>query len=321
MKITLLSIIILNYNTRELLERCLNSLHDSLFIIHDLEIIVVDNGSTDGSGEAVREFAEKHSRQFVSGAENFSMEKKVRAPHIRENSHKPAIRLIENRANLGFAKGNNIGIKEAKGEYILLLNSDTVLEKDTLSVMVKFMEKNPTVGVATCRVELSDGTLDPACHRGFPTPWASLTYFLGLEKLFPKSKLFGQYHQTYKDLNEVHEIDSPTGAFYLIRREVIKQVGLLDEDYFMYGEDLDWSYRIKKAGWKIMYVPDVKITHFKKQSGRENINLEERRKATDHFYQTMKLFYQKHYQDKYPFFVNWLMTAGIELRSKLSWMI
>ncbi|MDP3998016.1 MAG: glycosyltransferase family 2 protein [bacterium] len=297
-----LSIIILNYNTRELLSQCLHSIYNSLFTIspkgevrqrrHDSEIIVVDNGSTDGSIEEVK-----------------SLRLKVKGDNLK---------IIVNKENLGFAKGNNIGIKEAKGKYILLLNSDTVVEKETLPVMVKFMEENSRVGVATCRVELSAGRLDPACHRGFPSPWASLTYFSGLEKLFPKSKLFGQYHQTNKDLNTIHEIDSPTGAFYLVRREVVDKVGILDEDFFMYGEDLDWSYRIKKAGWQIMYVPDVKITHFKKQSGRQNISSDERRKATDYFYQTMKLFYQKHYQNKYPFFVNWLMIWGINLKWRLA---
>ena len=282
-----LSVIILNYNTKELLKGCLKSVLDSLFLIQNSEMIVVDNGSSDGSVEMVRD---KFSK----------------------------VKLIVNSKNLGFAKGNNLGMKVAEGNYILLLNSDTMVEKETLPKVVKFMEENPKVGVATCRVELADGELDPACHRGFPTPWASLTYFFGLEKLFPKSKIFGQYHQTYKDLHTTHEIDSPSGSFYLVRRKTIDEVGLLDEDFFMYGEDLDWSFRIKQAGWKIMYVPEVKITHFKKQSGRENVDLEERKRATDHFYQTMKLFYRKHYQDKYPFFVNWIMIWGINLKQQLS---
>lgn len=292
-----LSIIILNYNTRDLLRDCLNSLLDLDLVIpakgevrqrrHNSEVIVVDNGSSDGSVAMVKD-------EF------------------------PSVRLFENHNNFGFAEGNNRGIKEARGDYILLLNSDTIVEKETLPVMVNFMEENPQVGVVTCRVEMADGSLDPACHRGFPTPWASLTYFSGLEKLFPKSKLFAQYHQTFKNLKSIHEIDSPTGAFYLVRRKVVDEVGMLDEDFFMYGEDLDWSYRIKKAGWKIMYVPDVKITHFKKQSGRVNVSLEERKKATDHFYQTMKLFYRKHYQDKHPLFVNWLMIRGINLKWTLS---
>ena len=282
-----ISVIILNYNTKELLKQCLLSLHNSLFLIHNSEVIVVDNGSTDGSGEMV--------------GKEFSKAK-----------------LIANPENYGFARGNNVALKQAQGKYILLLNSDTVVGKNSLPAMVKFMEENLKVGVATCRVELSDGKLDPACHRGFPTPWASLTYFLGLEKLFPKSKLFAQYHQTFKDLNTVHEIGSPTGAFYLVRREAVDRVGMLDEDYFMYGEDLDWSYRIKEAGWKIMYLPTVEIIHLKRQSGRENISEVERRKATDYFYQAMKLFYQKYYQNKYQFFVNWLMILGINLKWRLA---
>lgn len=271
-----ISVIILNYNTQGLLKECLRSLHNS-------EIIVVDNASSDGSVKMVRETF-------------------------------PEVKLIVNPHNYGFAKGNNLGIREAKWKYVLLLNSDTVVEKDTLPVMLKFMEQNPKVGVATCRVELGDGSLDPACHRGFPTPWASLTYFLGLEKIFPKVKLFAQYHQTYKDLRTTHEIDSPTGAFYLVRREVIEEVGMLDENFFFYAEDLDWSYRIKQAGWKIMYVPEVKITHLKRQSGRENVSSAERKKATDYFYSTMKLFYQKHFVKKYPFFVNCLMNWGIDFK-------
>lgn len=281
-----LSIIIVNYNTRNLLRQCLNVLivnYESRIMNNEYEITVVDNGSTDGSPDLAK-------KDF------------------------PDVKLITNLQNLGFAKANNLALREACGEFILLLNSDTVVGKDTLPGMVKFMDKNPKVGVATCRVELPDGKLDLACHRGFPTPWASLTYFLGLEKLFPKSKIFSQYHQTYKDLNEIHEIDSPTGAFYLVRHEAVDQVGMLDEDYFMYGEDLDWSFRIKQAGWEIIYVPGVKITHLKKQSGRENVSVEERKKATDYFYSTMKLFYQKHYAQKYPFFVNWLMMAGINLK-------
>lgn len=285
-----LSIVILNYNTKDLLRDCLESIfknHKPEITRGEYEVIVVDNASNDESPKMVlNEF--------------------------------PKVKLIINPQNLGFAKGNNRGIKETRGKYILLLNSDTLIEKGTLPVMVKYLEDNPEVGVATCRVELAGGSLDPACHRGFPTPWASLTYFLGLERLFPKSKLFAQYHKSYEDLKTPHEIDSPTGAFYLIRRKVVKEIGMLDEDYFMYGEDLDWSYRIKNAGWKIMFVPQVKIVHFKKQSGRANIDIEERKRTTDYFYQTMKLFYQKHYRLKYPFFINWLMLLGINFKQRLA---
>lgn len=301
-----LSIIILNYNTQDLLRQCLTSLienckacFEQVFLRKvkiencEYEVIVVDNASSDGSPEMVK-------KEF------------------------PQAKLIANPENWGFAKGNNVALRQAQGKYILLLNSDTVVEKETLPRMIKFMEENPKVGVATCRVELADGSLDLACHRGFPTPWASLTYFLGLEKLFPKSRIFGRYHLGFLPLDKIHEIDSPVGAFYLLKKEVINQVGLLDEDYFMYGEDLDWSFRIKKAGWKLVYYPHVKIIHLKRKSGLQKEGKiadevrELRRKTMTHFYEAMRLFYQKNYRDKYPFWVGRLVNLGINLKLKLS---
>ena len=177
---------------------------------------------------------------------------------------------IQNGKNLGFAAGNNPGIRRAKGRYILLLNSDTEVDADTFAKMLSYMDKNENVGASTCKVMLPTGDIDPSCHRGFPTPWASITYLLKLEKLFPTSVLFGQYHQGYKGLTTIHEVDCIVGAFFMVRANVIKKVGLLDEDYFMYGEDIDWCYRIKKAGWKIMFSPQTSILHRKKQSGRSN---------------------------------------------------
>lgn len=290
-----LSIIVLNYNTSLLLERCLSSIEKSEKNSFTYETIVVDNASKDGSPEMVK-------KKF------------------------PWVKLIENPGNYGFTKGNNVGLKEAKGRYFLLLNSDTEVLPETFLKMIKFMDENKDVGLSTCRVELADGRLDPACHRGFPTPWASLTYMAGLEKLFPKSKIFGQYHQTFKDLNKPHQIDAPTGAFSLVRREATEQVGHLDESYFMYGEDLDWAYRIKKSGWQIWYYPETKVTHFKKQSGRSKEYMQEekeeikkiRKMTTKHFYDTMKTFYRKHYADKYPWIVNTLVFLGIEVKRKLS---
>ena len=286
---TKLSIIILSYNTRERLKKCLESLRRMKSGEGKVEIIVVDNGSSDGTEE-----------RFWAGKQNLK------------------IKLIKNRENLGFAKGNNIGIKQATGKYILLLNSDTLVNENTISKMLAFMEKNPKAGVATCRVELADGGLDPACHRGFPTPWASLTYFLGLEKLFPKSRIFGRYHLGFLPMDKPHEIDSPSGAFYLSRKEVIDKVGLLDEDYFLYGEDLDWSYRIKQAGFKIIYNPEVKITHFKKQSGRSGEDPKLRKETTGYFYETMKIFYQKHYFDRYPRFITAFVMLAVEIKKQLS---
>jgi GT2 family glycosyltransferase len=290
-----LSVIVLNYNTKELLRNCLESIEKARRNNFLFETIIVDNASIDGSPQMVKE-------QF------------------------PRVKLIKNSENYGFAKGNNVGIRQSCGRYLLLLNSDTEVACETLAAMINFMDKTKEAGLATCRVELTDGDLDPACHRGFPTPWASLTYMLGLERLFPRSRIFAQYHQTFKDLEMPHQIDATTGAFFLLRREILKQVGYLDEDYFMYGEDLDWAYRIKKAGWQVWYNPKVKIIHHKKQSGRaKNLEGEEaervrgiRKKSTNYFYETMKIFYRKHYDKQYPQALTALVMFGIEIKRRLT---
>ncbi|MEK7587794.1 MAG: glycosyltransferase family 2 protein [Patescibacteria group bacterium] len=277
-----LSIIILSYNTASLLKGCLASVF-SFQTPHDTwEIIVVDNASTDGSADMVK-------NEF------------------------PSVRVIRNKQNIGFSAGNNVGIRKASGDYVLLLNSDTEVGPGTMQAMLLFMQSRPDAGAATCRLGLPDGSLDLACHRGFPTPWAALTYFFGLEKMFPRVPLFAQYHQWYKDLSTVHEIDSPSGAFFILPRLVIDQIGLLDEHFFMYGEDLDWAYRIKQAGWKIFYNPIVSALHRKKQSGRAHADPAMRKKTEGYFYDTMRLFYQKHYARRY----NWLATQAIVLGIKI----
>ena len=164
---------------------------------------------------------------------------------------------------MGFAAGNNVGIKKAKGRYLLFLNPDTIVMSNTFREMIRFMDDNPQAGAATCRVELPSGKLDEACHRGFPTPWNAFCHFSGLEKLFPKSKIFSGYTLGWKPLDKIHEIDSGVGAFLMVRKEVGDNLNWWDEDYFWYGEDLDFCYRIKEAGWKIYYVPKVKIIHYK----------------------------------------------------------
>lgn len=281
-----ISIIIVNFNTGQYLKRCLVSLSKTTADLLG-EVIVVDNASSDGSEKTATEF-------------NFA-------------------KLIKNKKNLGFAAGCNIGIKNSHGRYILLLNPDTEVEKDTLKVMMDFMDKNPKIGASTCKVILANGQIDWASHRGFPTPLASFSYFSRLSKFFPKSKLLSQYHLTYKDLNKLHDIDSPSGAFYLVRRQVLEKVGYLDEDYFMYGEDIDLSYRIKKAGYKIVYNPSAKIIHYKgiasgiKEHSKElsGAKLSSKIKAANSFYDTMWIFYIKHYRGKYPKPVNFLVKLGI----------
>lgn len=282
-KLVDLTIVIVSYNTRDLLHTCLTSVTRAM-AKNAWEIIVVDNASTDGSVQMVK-------RDF------------------------PDVRVLDNSQNEGFARANNMGLRKGLGKYLLLLNSDTEIPKGTIEAVQVFLDQHPDGGVCTCKVLLPDGSIDPACHRGFPTPWASLTYFTGLERLFPHSKLFARYHQWYKGIDSVHEIDSPMGAFYMIRRDVIDSVGYLDEDYFMYGEDLDWSYRIKQAGWKIYYYPLVTVLHKKKQSGRESGDPALRQKTQRYFYETMKLFYKKHYSHRYSPLITSLVQFGIKLRA------
>jgi len=291
-----LSVIILSYNTRDYILKCLRSIEEQNLSIHDgkLEVIVSDNGSTDGSVEEIR-------------------------------SRFPWVKLLENKNNVGFAAGNNRAIKKAKGDLILLLNSDTVVFPDALEELVGFMDRQKDAGAVTGKLILSDGAVDLACHRCFPTPWTALTYFLKLEQLFPNIPLFSGYHKTWKDFETVHRVDAISGACFMVRKAVIARVGLLDESYFMYAEDLDWCMRIHKAGWKIYYNPKAKVVHFKKRSGRnkdEGKKLSQttqriRAKSTNYFYDTMKLFYDKHYKEKYPRWVRSTVLFGIWLLGKI----
>jgi hypothetical protein len=285
-----LSVIVLSFNTKDLLRHCLSSVFKSDLGNYHLQVIVADNASSDGSVEMLR-------KEF------------------------PKVILVESKENYGFAKGNNAGLTKAKGRYILFLNSDTEVFPETLRIMLDYMERNPKVGLATCRVEFVDGSLDPASHRGFPTPGNAFTYFSGLEKLFPHSKVFSGYHLGYLDLQTSHQIDTPTGAFYLVRKKVIDEVGSFDERYFMYAEDIDLSLRIKKAGWQIMYLPLTKIIHFKKQSGRAKKEAGEvtpaakeiREKTIGYFFNSMKLFYDLHYKDKYPWVTRQFVLGAVWL--------
>ena len=255
-----LSIIIVNYNVKEFLENALISIKKAIEGIN-AEIFVVDNASEDGSVEMIKQ-------KF------------------------PDVNLIANSENLGFAKANNQALKLAKGKYILLINPDTIVQEDTFRVLLSFLESHPECGMVGCKVLNPDGTLQLACRRSFPTPWVAFTKMIGLSSLFPKSKIFAKYNLTYLDPDEVAEVDAVSGSFMMIRREVYEKVGGLDEDFFMYGEDIDWCYRIKKAGWKIYYVPFTQIIHFKGESTKRS-NIDEIRV----FYEAMKIFVRKHYKE------------------------
>jgi GT2 family glycosyltransferase len=269
------SIIIVNYNTCKLTLQAIDSVYQSNTKFQ-YEIFVVDNASTDSTVEKLQ-------------------------------SGYPAVKLIANQENVGFSKANNQAIREAAGRYILLLNSDTVVEEDTLETMIQFMDKEPQVGASGCKVVLPDGSLDKACRRGFPTPSASFYYMSGMSKLFPKSASFNQYHLGHLDEDKGYSIDCLVGAFMLLRKEVIDQVGMLDEEFFMYGEDIDWCYRIKEAGWDIYYYPYTSITHYKGASSKKRKPV----KIIYEFHRAMYLFHKKHYQKKYFFGVNFVIYLGI----------
>lgn len=283
-----LSVIILNFNTVGLLKSCLSTVLASKgFEGKELEVIVVDNNSSDNSVEMVQ-------KEY------------------------PEVELIRNKKNFGFSAGNNIGIKNASGKFLLLLNSDTLVDPDSLITVLKVMENDRSIGAATCLLQTGDGKLDPASHRGFPTPWNALSYFLGLEKLFPRSRFFGGYHQGWKNLKIPHEVDCISAAFMMIPAEVVEKVGLLDERFFMYGEDVDWCLRIRKAGFKIFFYPGAKTLHLKRQSGRENkIDQIARKNARRQFVETMAQFYSKHYLSKYPDFISGIVLSLLRIIKKL----
>ncbi len=276
-----LSIIILNYNVKELLINCLDSIFKNKTNKDKWQIIVVDNASIDGSIEEVRKKRYKD------------------------------IELLENKENLGFAAGNNAGAKIAKAPVILFLNPDTVIVGQAIQKTYEYLMGNPDIGAITCRVELPDGKLDYSCHRGFPTPWNSLMYFSGLAKLFPNSPIFSGYTASYLDIKKTHEIDCCTGAFMMVRKIAGEQVGFWDKTYFWNGEDIEFCYSLKEKGWKIYFYPDEKIIHFKGSSAK--VNKETRLMTAKHGVSAMRIFYKKHYYNKYPPIFRDLVLAGIKL--------
>ena len=277
-----LSIIILNYNTRDLLDAAIGSLHSK--VSH--EIIVVDNASTDDSVSFIK-------------------------------SNHQNVKLIVSPQNVGFAAGNNLGIRAAQGDYIMLLNSDTKVQTGALDKLLHFADSHREIGILTPKLILPDGALDLSCHRGFPTLGNSIAYFLGLESIFPNFKPLAQYHQTYQDFATPHPVDVVSGAAMLIRRQVIDQIGLLDERFFMYAEDIDFCLRAKQAGWLTYYYPGAVVVHFKGASGSKSQDPSAKSRTRGHFYTTMHQYFHKHHAAKYPKPARWLVKAGIYIVGKI----
>lgn len=216
--------------------------------------------------------------------------------------------VVRDVKNKGFGNACNIGAKRAKADVILFLNSDTILFENTVDAAFSFFKNQKNIGAMGVRQLLKDGKLDAGCKRGFPTPLTALYYFLGLSKIFPKSRHFGAYQQTFIDERSVEFVDCISGAFMLISKDVFRLVGGFDEDYFLYGEDVDICYRLKQAGFKNLYYGKVSFLHYKNESSKKSI------KALESFYHSMQIFYDKHYKHKYFFVVGFLVKIAIKIK-------
>ena len=276
-----LSIIIVNYNVRYFLEQCLLSVRRAVEGI-DAEVFVVDNDSKDDSVEMVRE-------KF------------------------PEVKLIANQDNPGFSKANNQAIRQSKGEFVLLLNPDTVVEEDTFSQCIQFMEGHPDAGALGVKMIDGSGTFLPESKRGFPSPWVAFCKTFGLSTFFPKSELFNSYHLGFLDENENHQVDVLAGAFMFMRKSVLDKIGLLDETFFMYGEDIDLSYRVQLGGFKNYYVADTTIIHYKGESTRKgSLNY------VKVFYNAMIIFAKKHFTGRKAWLFVLMLQAAIWVRAGMT---
>jgi len=276
-----LSVIIVNYNVKYFLEQCIHSVAKAMEGI-DGEVFVVDNNSVDGSCSLVKE-------KF------------------------PWVKLIENKDNVGFSKANNQAMSLSGGKYMLLLNPDTVVEEDTFRKCIAFMDSHPEAGALGVKMIDGKGHFLPESKRSLPTPEVAFYKVFGLSSLFPRSKRFGRYHLTFLDKDEVNEVDVLAGAFMWLRREAIEKVGMLDEDYFMYGEDIDLSYKITKGGYRNYYFPETTIIHYKGESTKKgSINY------VLVFYNAMIIFARKHFSSRNARLLSTMINFAIYLRASMA---
>ena len=286
-----LSIIVVSYNTRQLLGDCLRSLYAAEAPPGGMEIIVVDNASADGSPEMVRQ-------------------------------RYPQARLIVSDENRGYSAANNLGSAAATGDTLLFLNSDTVVAADALVRPLRYLQDHPAAGALTVRLVYPTGERDPDNHRGFPTPWNAFCHFTLLSRLFPNSPRFNGYFRSYEDFSAVHPVPVIAGSYMMMPRALDGQLGGWDETYFFYGEDIDYCYRIHEAGYQIIYYPLVEVVHYKGASSglrKESADIARPPKATrvrvaEESVRAMRVFYRKFYSDKYPRPVTAVVLAGIQVR-------
>jgi len=279
--VTKLSVVIVNYNVKHFIEQCLFSVLKASENIA-CEIFVVDNNSVDGSVTIIKD-------KF------------------------PQVNLIVNKANTGFSVANNQAIRLAKGEYVLLLNPDTVVQEDTFTKVITFMDTHADAGGLGVKMLDGQGNFAPESKRGLPTPFVAFYKMVGLSRFFPNSSKFGKYHLSYLPQDQINEVDVLSGAFMLMRKSVLDKIGLLDETFFMYGEDIDLSYRIQKAGYKNYYFPETQIIHYKGESTkRSSLNY------VIIFYKAMAIFSRKHFSGSNAFWFNALIHFAIFLKAGIA---
>ncbi|MFA5531973.1 MAG: glycosyltransferase family 2 protein [Candidatus Shapirobacteria bacterium] len=293
-----LSIIILNFNSRDYLQKCLSSIYKSKLDGFSIEVIIVDNNSTDNSIQL--------------------------AQNLTDNDQKITTKYLLLKDNLGFAHGNNQGVKKINptSRYVLFLNPDTIVDPSTFKNMIEFFDGDKKVDAATCYITLAlTGKMQPECHRGFPTPWRSFCYFSGLTNLFPKSHLFAGYFLGHLNKDKVHQIEACVGAFLMVKTKVGQKIGWWCEDYFFYGEDLDFCYQLKENNFKLFFNPQCKITHFQGVSSGlidqskhlSKASRSTKMKVAQASTQAMRIFYEKHLLKKYPKPIQKLVLFGIKL--------
>ncbi|MEN8809800.1 MAG: glycosyltransferase family 2 protein, partial [Flavobacteriales bacterium] len=276
-----LAVIIVNYNVKYFLKQCLESVYNSTSL-ENIEVYVVDNDSKDGSVEMV--------------VESF-----------------PKVKLIANKKNVGFSTANNQAIKETNADYVVLLNPDTLVQSDSFEKVIKFMDEHPDAGGLGVTMIDGNGKFLPESKRGLPTPEVAFYKIFGFSKIFPKSKKFGKYHLGYLNKNETHKIEVLSGAFMAMRMETLDKVGLLDEDFFMYGEDIDLSYRITQGGYENYYFPGTTIIHYKGESTKKSsVNY------VYVFYKAMAIFAKKHFESNKASLFSKLINIAIFFSASLA---
>jgi hypothetical protein len=265
-----LSVCIVAYQAKDYLRACLDSLLENTHQ-PSFEVIVVNNGSSDGTHELLA-------------------------------TRYPQVILIENEKNLGYTRPMNQALRASHGKFLLQLNPDTIVLPNALDLLVNFMQEHPSVGICGPKVLNQNGTLQGPCKRGEARPWAVISYYLGLSKLFPKSKLFGGYLLNYLDEDATNPVAGVSGSCMLIRREVINQISYLDENYFAFQEDADFCFRTRQSGWEVYYYPEAKIVHYGGQGGSR---VEPYRSIIE-WHRSYFLFYRKHLAKDYFFIFNWI---------------